>query len=428
MPGTRRGRVALAVLTVLVAVAACSSSPRPSRPSESTDPHRSPPPSIAPLAPLVRQKVLDADGRLGADLLDMVAPAGHNAVLSPYSIAVALQMALVGARGATATQLARTLHQPGVSVDALIAQAAALRQEVTALDDPGHDVAVRVANSAWPQAGYPIKAPFTQSLQTGFGVGVRPVDFGGDPPGARRAINQAVSHETSGKIPELFPDDLDPLTRLVLTNAVYLKARWATPFEATATRPGPFHLGRRDVQVPFLNGSGAYGYARRSGYELVSLPYRDSHLAMTLIVPDGPLAAVENTLRERGLAALLGGPLPSSEVTLTLPKFRFRTHVELNDPLRRLGLRDALDPDRADFSGITDAERLFVSQVVHEAYISVDEQGTEAAAATGVVIQASSGAAQSVTVTVDHPFLFAITDQTTGTPLFLGRVADPSQG
>ena len=386
---------------------------------------------IAPLAPRARQQALDAEGRLGADLLELLAPADRNVVLSPYSIAVALQMALVGARGATATEMARTLHQPGVSVDALLHQAAALRHEVTALDDSRHGVALRIANDAWPQAGYPIKAAFTQALQAGFGVGVRPVDFGGDPPRARHTINQAVAGETNGKIPELFPADLDRLTRLVLTNAVYLNARWAVPFDAKVTQPGRFHrIGRnaRDVSVPFLHGTGAYGYARRSGYQLVSLPYQDSHLAMTLIVPDGPLATVENSLRTGGLAALLAGPLPPAEVTLMLPKFRFHTHAELTNPLRELGMRDAFDPVRADFSGITDAETLFISHVMHQAYIAVDEHGTEAAAATGVVGQATAALGRTATVTVDHPFLFAITDQTTGTPLFLGRVADPSQG
>lgn len=418
----RTTRCVLVALLVLVATAACASSPRP-RPTRPSGPAL----SVAPLAPLVRHRVLDADGRLGADLLDAIAPTNGNAVLSPYSIAVALQMALVGARGTTAAQLARTLHQPGVSPATPLSQEAALRQEVAALDDPRHDIAVRIANNAWPQAGYAIKAPFIQSLQAGFGVGVRPVDFGGDPPGTRRTINHAVSDETNGKIPALFPTDLDRMTRLVLTDAVYLKARWATPFDADATRPGPFHLAGRDVQVPFLHGSDECGYAQRDGYQLVSLPYQDSPLAMTLIVPDGPLAPVEKTLRQRGLAALLGGPLPPAGVTLTMPKFRFRTHVELNDALRGLGTTDAFDPARADFSGITDAERLFVSQVVHEAYISVDEQGTEAAAATGVVAQATAGVARMATVTVDHPFLFAIADRSTGTPLFLGRVADPSQ-
>jgi serpin B len=381
-------------------------------------------PSLAPVAEAIRKKALDADGRLGADLLATLPPG--NAVLSPYSIAVALQMALEGARGRTATQLAATLHQPGITAETLTAQAAALRGDLLALGDPQSEVTLRIANGLWPQTGYPIKAPFTQSLRDGFGVGVRPVDFGGDPPAARKAINDAVSEQTSGKIPELFKEDLDRLTRLVLTNAVYLKARWAVPFEEDATRDGTFHASGRDVSARFMNEAEALGYAKRAGYQLVALPYGPGDLAMTLIVPDGPLAPVEATLRHDGLAAALGGPLDRSGVVLSMPKFRFHTHVDLIDPLRRLGVADAFDSARADFGGVSD-ERLFIAQAVHDAYIAVDEQGTEAAAATGLVGQAGAGNTHSVTVVVDHPFLFAITDQKTGTPLFLGRVTDPSQ-
>jgi serpin B len=380
----------------------------------------------APVVPVARQAVLDSDGQLGGALLGLLGPPSQNAVLSPYSIAIALQMALEGARGATAEQIAATLHLPGVGGDALAAQAAALRRDLSAVDDPMRGVRLQVSNELWPQARYPIKALFGQSLRTGFGVGVRPVDFANDPPGARRTINHAVSEQTNGKITELLRSDLDPLTRLVLTNAVYLNASWATTFDAALTRPSTFHAAGHGVQVPFMHTVGEFGYAERNGYRLISLPYRNNRLAMTLVVPDGPLAPLEQRLRRDGLSALLGGKLPLTAVTLRMPKFRFRTNVQLNDGLRQLGMTDAFDAARADFSGISD-EHLFVSQVVHDAYVSVDEKGTEAAAATGVVAQATSGVARKADVTVDHPFLFAITDQATGTPLFLGRVADPAQ-
>lgn len=375
--------------------------------------------------PVARQVVLGADGKLGGALLGALGPSSDNAVLSPYSIAVALQMTLEGARGVTAEQIAATLHLPGVTGDALAAQAAALRQDLSAVDDPAGRVRLRISNRLWPQAGYPVKAPFEQSVRTGFDVDVRPVDFAGDPPGARRTINRAVSEQTNGKIPKLFPSDLDRLTRLVLTNAVYLKADWATAFDPALTRPSIFHAAGQDVEVPFMRRTGEFGYTRRNGYRLLSLPYRNNRLAMKFMLPDGPLAPLEQRLGRDGLGALLGEKLPLAGVTLSMPRFRFRTHVLLNDALRRLGMTDAFDPGRADFSGISD-EQLFVSQVVHDAYVSVDEEGTEAAAATGVAIQAVSGLAGTTDVTVDRPFLFAITDQATGAPLFLGRVADPA--
>jgi len=399
--------------------AACASAPS-THPGRPNSPTRTDP----PVAPIARQTALDADGRLGADLLDVLGPSSQNAVLSPYSIAVALQMALEGARGQTAEQMAKTLHLPGVSAAALTATAATLGRDLARLDGSG--VTLRIANGLWPQAGYPIKAPFTQALQDGFGVGVRAVDFAKDPPGARRAINDAISEQTNGKIPELFTADLDPRTRLVLTNAVYLKAAWSDPFTEALTRPDTFHAVGHDVSAPFMHGTVEVGYAKRAGYQLVRLPYQNGRLAMTLIVPDGPLAPLEDRLRREGLGALLGGPLSSAYVTLSLPKFQFRTHVDLNDALSRLGMTDAFVDGRADFTGITDPEALHIAQVVHEANISVDEKGTEAAAATGVVIRTSSATVNTAEVTVDHPFLFAITDLNTDTPLFLGRVVDPT--
>jgi serpin B len=173
---------------------------------------------------------------------------------------------------------------------------------------------------------------------------------------------------------------------------------------------------------------GELGYAKNDGYQLVRLPYGAGDLAMTLIVPDGSLGPIETALSRHGLAAVLGGPVASANVTLALPRFQVRTHAELVDTLKRLGMTDAFDDGRADFGGIAD-EQLVISQVAHEAYISVDEDGTEAAAATGVVAVATSGhVGPNPIVTVDHPFLFAITDTKTGTPLFLGRVMDPTAG
>jgi serpin B len=412
----------LGAFVVLVALAGCASA-RESPPAQ-------PPGTYAPIAQLTRTAALDADGRFGADLLSKLGGSSGNAVLSPYSIAVALQMALEGARGETAAQMAKTLHMPGVSAAQLTATAASLRQDLAALDVPQKKVILRIANGMWPQAGYPIKASFTTSLRDGFGVDVRQLDFGRDPQGARRTINEAVSDQTNGKIAELLKQDLDPMTRLVLTNAVYLKAAWAVPFQADQTRPDAFHKADGSVvQAPFMHQAGELGYARRDGYQLVRLPYGAGDLAMTLIVPDGGLAPVENALTQRGLAAVLGGPLATAQVTLALPKFKVRTHAELVDTLKRLGMPDAFDGGRADFRGIAD-DGLVISQVAHEAYVSVDESGTEAAAATAVVMIDSAGhvGAANPIVTVDHPFLFAITDTTTGTPLFLGRVTDPTAG
>jgi serpin B len=410
-----------AAALVLLTACASASPPKSSRPSS---------PTYAPIGQFTQQAALDADSRLGADLIAALGKPTDNVVLSPYSIAAALQMALEGAQGATAEQMAAVLHIPGVTGDQLTAMAATLRGDLKALDDPRRQVTVRIANRMWPQAGFSIKPAYTTALRDGFGVDIQQLDFSGDPPGARKAINGAVSDETNGKIPELFKQDLDPMTRLVLTDAIYLKAAWLSPFQEAATRPDAFHRADGSTaEAPFMHEVGELQYARRAGYQLVRLPYGSGDLAMTLIVPDSALAPVERALQREGLAALLGGPLSTAQVTLALPKFKIRTHAELADTLKQLGMTDAFEDGVADFHGIADAD-LFISEVAHEAYISVDENGTEAAAATGVVIATSAGRVVTAraTVTADHPFLFAITDTKTGTPLFLGRVADPTAG
>ena len=265
-----------------------------------------------------------------------------NVVLSPYSIAVALQMALEGAKGETAEQMAKVLHIPGVAPEQLAATAATLRRDLSALDDPRQQVTMRIVNRMWPQAGFPIKPPYTASLRDGFGVDVQQVDFANDPPGARKTINQAVSDETNGKIPELLSADLDPMTRLVLTNAIYLKAGWTSPFRAADTRPDTFHRADgTSAEAPFMHQVGELDYAKRDGYQLVRLPYGSGDLAMTLIVPDAALAPVERILQQKGLAAVLGGPLEPAEVTLALPRFKIRTQAELADTLKQLGMTDA---------------------------------------------------------------------------------------
>lgn len=212
----------------------------------------------------------------------------------------------------------------------------------------------------------------------------------------------------------------------MLANALYLKADWATPFPEHRTRDEVFHTLAGDVTTAMMHLDATLGYANGDGYQAVTLPYAGGRLAMTVLLPDGSLAALEKRLAEHGLTPLLAGVHPT-EVSLALPKFTVRTKVVLNDVLRRLGMTLAFT-DSADFSGISPVS-LEVRRVVHEAVVEVDEEGTEAAAATGVeMVPVSLRVNEDVTrVTVDHPFLFAITDTATGEPLFLGRVTDPTR-
>jgi len=260
-------------------------------------------------------------------------------------------------------------------------------------------------------------------------VTVRPADFARAPQETRAQINQLIAEQTAGKITDLLgPDAVSSATRLLLANAVYLKAPWAFPFTEGATTDAPFYSGDdAPLTVPMMRRTADLAYLRADGYQAVLLPYRSSPLAMAVVLPDGPLPALAPRLAG-GLGPLLEGAAQRS-VALSLPKFRQRASFGLIPALRHLGVEDAFT-DAADFSGITPAERLFISAVVHQAYIDVDEQGTEAAAATAIVMRpmALRRGPDPIQLVVDRPFLFAIIDTGTGLPLFLGHVVRPATG
>ena len=362
----------------------------------------------------------------GAALYHALAAAGANAVFSPTSIAIALRMALLGARGETAAQLARFLHVPG---GADTAAGLRLLTDSIMSSSTGEDVTFRMPNTMWVQSGLHLAPDFTASLSAAAGPAIREADFARAPMEATQEINKVIAEQTAGKISDLIaPGIISTLTRLMLANAIYLKARWAHPFTAGATSDGPFHLdGGMVATARMMRVTAQFGYLRGSGHQAVLLAYAGSRLAMAVLLPDGPLGPLEDRLAAAGVGGLTSGARPVS-VALTMPKFRVSTGFRLGGALRTLGVRTAFT-DEADFSGITTAERLCISEVVHKAYVDVDEEGTEAAAATAVAIRAMSLTLPSkppITMIVDRPFLFAIVDTATGTPLFLGKVANPT--
>ena len=376
--------------------------------------------------------VASAIDRFGGELFTKLAATTQgNIVLSPYSVAVALTMTRAGTAGETRAQLDHVLHLEGIDADSgfnALDQALATRTgEVTGQDGKKLSVVLATANALWPQAGFPFAAPFLDLLAAQYGTGVHVVDYQRDTEKSRQTINDWVSERTAKKIPELIPKDaLDSLTRLVLTNAVYLKASWAEPFEASATSPEGFtRLDGSMVETSFMHQTESLGYATGAGWQTVELPYAGGKLALDVIVPDpGKFAAVAQTL-DNGTASFVGH-IERRAVHLSLPKFQFRTQAELVDTFRALGLTDLFDPGRADLSAMTTAEKLSVSHVLHEAFIDVNEKGTEAAAATAVVARATAAPSQPVVLTVDRPFIIALRDLETNTLLFLGRVLDPS--
>ena len=377
-----------------------------------------------------RRHAAAADDRFGADLFRLLGAAGRNTVFSPASVAAALQMALCGARGATAAQLAAALHLdgPAQAADGLRLLSDLLSS--AGAGGPGGGVIMRAPNTLWVQAGLPLSPGFTGQLVDIAGVTVRPADFQSAPAEARAQINDLIAEQTAGKITNLLgPDAVSAATRLVLANAVYLKAAWTFPFPARATADAPFYpgdAGGAPLSAATMRLTSDLAYLRADGYQAVLLPYKDSRLAMAVVLPEaGPPAALAPRLAS-GLAPLLTGATRQS-VALSLPKFRQRAGFGLIPVLQQLGVQDAFT-SAADFSGITSTVRLFISAVVHQAYIDVDEQGTEAAAATAVAMRpmALRRGPEPVRMIVDRPFLFAITDTATGLPLFLGQVSRPA--
>jgi serine protease inhibitor len=365
----------------------------------------------------------------GLDLLRTAAYGSGNVVLSPTSVALALAMARAGAAGETATQMDAVLHDApqaasGNGLNSLEQSLAGLSGPVK-VNGQDQQLTLRIANAPFAQRGYPLEQAYLDTLAAKFGAGLRLVDFSGDIQGAKESINGWVSDQTEKRISNLL-DTLDPLTRLVLVNAIYLKAPWQTPFEAAGTAGQPFtRLDGSVVSVPTMTAVVDASYARGSGWQAVELPYAGGSLAMTIVVPDD-LAPFDRSLTGDEFGRIVAALAPTP-VDLALPRFKTETRADLNGPLSELGMPLAFDPGRADFSGITTQERLFIAAVVHQATISVDENGTEATAATAVVMAAASIAApQPISVRIDRPFIFAVRDTSTGAVVFLGRIVDPS--
>ena len=374
-----------------------------------------------------------ADGNVAFafDLYDTLQDEDGNLFFSPYSISTALAMTYAGAAGDTASQMAATLHftlpadglHPAVNAYALDLQARA--EQVT----EGTPFELSIANSLWGQQGFPFLPEFLDLLAENYGAGMRLVDYESDPEGARQAINDWVRDETREKIKDLIPQGaIDAMTRLVLANAIYFKAGWLNPFEETATAPAPFHLlDGSEVEIPMMQQSESYGYVLGDVYRAIELPYRNGNTSMLIILPDeGQFEPIEEQLSPAMMMDLLGR-MAYGPVNLSLPKFTHESEFNLNDALIALGMTDAFDPGRADFSGMDGARDLYISDVLHKAFVSVDEEGTEAAAATAVIMSLTSAPmGEPITFTVDRPFVYMIRDQQTGTVLFLGRVIDPS--
>lgn len=362
------------------------------------------------------------------DLYRTLAPEEGNVFFSPFSIETALGMALSGARGDTALQMAKTMGREGVGQDEIVVRIAAAMQRLNAIQEDG-DIRLAVANSLWPQSEYPFLPEYTQRLRDRFGAESRALDYRGEPEASRQTINRWVEQKTEDRIKDLLPPgSITPLTRMVLANAIYFKGDWKAPFDEARTRPMPFHVhGGAPVDTPTMHQSTRFMYLRDGDVQVVELPYEGDKLSMLVLLPrerDG-WKALEKNLTVEQLDRWVQA-MRRTEVRLWLPRFEMTQSYGLNAPLRTLGIRDAFVAGTADFSGMDGTRDLFITSVVHKAFVAVDEKGTEAAAATGIVVGVTSMPMEPPPeFRADRPFVFAIRERATGAILFMGRVSDP---
>lgn len=357
-----------------------------------------------------------------------------NVVFSPYSISLALAMTYGGARNQTESQMAQTM-QFNLPQDrlhpAFNALDVALANEGKAQGNNGQPMQLNIANAVWVEQTYPFQQAYLDLIAKNYGAGIQLADFINNFDPVRRQINSWVSNQTKNKINNLLvPGSVDTNTRMLLVNAIYFKADWDAPFDANNTSNSAFTLlDGSQTQVKMMNNSElTLPYIKGAGYQAVELPYTGNTAAMDVILPDaGNFQNIESTLNARQINDIFSS-MQSTPVALGLPKFTFGTSFSLSGQLKSLGLSDAFDSNRADFSGMTANHDLFISDVVHQAFVAVDEKGTEAAAATAVIMEAMSmPVQQKVHLVIDHPFIFIIRDLASGQILFIGRVLNPAQ-
>jgi serpin B len=368
------------------------------------------------------------------DLYQALSPSNGNMVYSPYSISLAFAMVYGGARGETASQMAQTLHYT-LAEEQFHPAFNALDLNLTRRSDQATDVSqkerfqLNIANSLWGQDGWPFLPDYLDLLAVNYGAGMHLVDFEHATENARKQINDWVSNQTNKHIQDIIPQGmLDPSTRLALANAIYFKATWEHEFDPNKTSDGPFNLlDGETVNVPMMEMESGeqFSYAAGDGWQAIALPYKGGLTEMVVIVPDlGNFSAFESTLTADRYNEILAA-LQTQKVFLSMPKFTFETLYGLSDTLIQMGMKDAFDPSLADFSGMDGTHTLYIGDALHKAFIAVDEKGTEAAAATIVLMMAGAMPPEGVVLTIDQPFFYVIRDVPSGTILFMGRVVDP---
>ncbi len=369
------------------------------------------------------KEVAQSTNEFAFELYKQLSKEGNNLFFSPASISTALAMTYAGAKGQTEQQMAQVLHfKPE---EKQIHEGFGGLSQLLNSTDKGYQL--NMANRLWGQKTYPFQPEFLTTTQKNYGAELAKVDFA-QAEQTRQEINAWVEKQTQGKIEDLIPSGvLDSRSRLVLTNAIYFKGTWANEFSKKATADAPFHLSQdKPIDVPMMHQSKEFPYTETDDLQLLELPYGGDDLSMVVLLPKkrNGLEDMESKLTAQNLEAWTKA-LRSKEVQVFLPKFKLTSEFRMADVLRAMGMTLAFS-DQADFSGISTAEDLMISEVLHKAFVDVNEEGTEAAAATGVVVRVTAALPQEpIVFRADHPFVFLIRDKRTDAVLFLGRVMNP---
>ncbi len=367
------------------------------------------------------------------DLYQEVRQKAENLFYSPHSISLALAMTYAGARNNTESQMADTLHfsltqeQLHPAFNALDLELASRGQGAEGQD--GEGFRLNIVNAIWGQTGYSFLPGFLDILAENYDAGLRLLDFQNAPEDSRVCINNWVSDQTEDRIKDLIPKEaITWETVLVLTNAIYFNAAWLYPFDEELTQDGPFHLlGGSQITVPMMSQTEYFRYASGDGYQAVEMPYDGEELSMVVFLPEADRFDDFETSLDAGQVEAIIDNLSPTYLHLTMPKFEYKFSLGLKDMLKAMGMNDAFNPVVADFSGMDGTRDLCVGDVLHKAFVSVNEAGTEAAAATAVIMIGTGMPPTPTELTLDHPFIFLIRDIETGAILFVGRVLNPGQ-
>ncbi|EDN68409.1 Proteinase inhibitor I4, serpin [Beggiatoa sp. PS] len=383
--------------------------------------------------------MVEGNTTFALDLYEQLRKDKGNLFFSPYSLSTALAMTYAGARGNTEKQMSQALHFPPNQIQ-LHPAFFHLQQQINASQTENEAVELRIANALWSQKGYELVADFKNALTNYYQTKSQPVDFEKATETARQTINHWVEKQTNDKIQELLKRGvINRLTRLVLVNAIYFKGNWAMPFDSNKTKMEPFwNAPNSSANVPMMNQKNYFGYAENYNFQILELPYAaqqvnhldisydDNNLSMIVLLPrhrDG-LSQLENSLNPTSLAEGIK-KLQWQKVNVSFPKFKMNTGFELSKLLSKMGMPDAFNDRKADFSGMDGTKELSLTSVIHQAFVEVNEKGTEAAAATAVLVGTRGLPPPTPEFRADHPFIFFIRHNSSGSILFMGRVVNP---